>query len=132
MLVGVTVAVGEFEVMFGVMSGGLWAVVGVSEVMTTAVVMVRGVEVATDKPLTEGEGVFVVVRAGKRAETSAFQENISQAKHNITIKEVPTSLKGATCCILLQRRYYYLLIFALIYVCYTFILIRKDEVIKDQ
>lgn len=57
-------------------SGGVRAVTEVSEGMTTVAVIVRGVEEARDKPVTEVD--FMVVRGGKRVVTSAFQENKNQ------------------------------------------------------
>lgn len=59
----------------GEVSGGLRVVVGVSEDMTGAAVMLCGGEVVTDKLVPEGKVEFVVLRGGKRVETSAFQEN---------------------------------------------------------
>lgn len=74
------------------------AVIEVFEDMAGAAAMVRGVEGMTERLVTEGKVDVVGVRGGEGAETSAFQENKNQAKHNITML-VPPSLKGATCSI---------------------------------
>ena len=65
----------KFEVRADEVSGGVWAVVMVFDDMTGAAVMVRGVEVVTDKLVVDDKVEFVVVRGGKVVETSASQEN---------------------------------------------------------
>lgn len=91
--VKLSVGLGEYEVV--AVSGSLRAVVEVSEGVTVAVVTVRGVEVVTDKLIVVGKVEIVVVRGGKRVETSAFQENQDQVKHSILML-APTSSEGAT------------------------------------
>lgn len=97
MLVELSTATVEYEVRAGEVSGGVGAVVVVSDDMTGAAVMVRGVEVVTDKLVAEDKVEFVVVRGGKGVETPASQENQKIRQNH----KVPTSLKGATCSIFL-------------------------------